>query len=109
MTLAGIQGISVSLYEAARVDGATEWEMFWKITLPMITPVMLLTTVYTIVASTVEDSDVVNYIVNTAFKNTNVSFEYSAAMGWIYFIFILALIGVVFAVMKPFVSRVSEV
>lgn len=109
MTLAGIQGISVSLYEAARVDGATEWEMFWKITLPMITPVMLLTTVYTIVASTVEDSEVVNYIVNTAFASTNVSFEYSAAMGWIYFAFILALIGIVFALMKPFVSRVSEV
>lgn len=109
MTLAGIQGISSALYEAARVDGATEWEMFWKITLPMITPVLLLTTVYTIVASTVEDSDVVNYIVNTAFKNTNVNFEYSAAMGWIYFIFILALIGIVFVLMKPFVNRVAEV
>lgn len=109
ITLAGIQGISVSLYEAARVDGATEWEMFWKITLPMITPVLLLSTVYTIVASTVEDSKVVNYIVDTAFQGTSVRFEYSAAMGWIYFIFILALVGVVFAIMKPFVNRVAEV
>lgn len=109
ITLAGIQGISVSLYEAARVDGATEWEMFWKITLPMITPVLLLSTVYTIVASTVEDSKVVNYIVDTAFQGTSVQFEYSAAMGWIYFIFILALVGVVFAIMKPFVNRVAEV
>ena len=109
ITLAGIQGISISLYEAARVDGATEWEMFWKITLPMITPVLLLSTVYTIVASTIEDSKIVNYIVETAFKGTNVQFEYSAAMGWIYFIFILALVGIVFAIMKPFINRVSEV
>ncbi len=109
MTLAGIQGISVSLYEAARVDGATEWEMFWKITLPMITPVMLLTTVYTIIASTVENSKVVNYIVNTAFKGESVKFEYAAAMGWIYFVFILLLIGIVFVAMKPFVNRVAEI
>lgn len=109
ITLAGIQGISTSLYEAARVDGATEWEMFWKITLPMITPVLLLSTVYTIVASTVEDSKVVNYIVQTAFQGQVVDFEFSAAMGWIYFIFILALVGVVFAIMKPFVNRVAEV
>ena len=109
ITLAGIQGIAVSLYEAARVDGATEWEMFWKITLPMISPVLLLSTVYTIVASTIDDSKVVNYIVNTAFNSQSVKFEYSAAMGWIYFIFILALVGLVFAIMKPFVNRVAEV
>ena len=40
--LAGLQGISSSLYEAAKVDGATQWEMFWKITLPLISPVILL-------------------------------------------------------------------
>lgn len=109
ITLAGIQGISISLYEAARVDGATEWEMFWKITLPMISPVLLLSTVYTIVASTVEDSKVVNYIVDTAFDGTKVQFEFSAAMGWIYFLFILLLVGIVFAIMKPFINRVAEV
>ncbi len=45
--LAGLQGISPSLYEAAKCDSATEWEMFWKITLPMISPVILLNIVYT--------------------------------------------------------------
>lgn len=48
--LAGLQGIPGSLYEAAHVDGATEWEMFWKITLPMISPVILMNVVYTIVS-----------------------------------------------------------
>lgn len=110
LALAGIQGISPYLYESARVDGATEWEMFWKITLPMISPVLLLCMVYTIVASTVSDSRVVNYIVECAFGERNGrQFEFSAAMGWIYFLFILALIGVVFAIMRPFIKRVTEV
>ncbi len=109
ITLAGIQQISPALYEAARVDGATEWEMFWKITLPMITPVLLLTTVYTIVASTIEDSQVVNYIIANAFNGEHVEFEFSAAMGWVYFLFVLALVGIVFAAMRPFIKRVAEV
>ena len=107
--LAGFQNIPASLYEAARVDGATEWEMFWKITLPMITPVLLLTTVYTIVASTIEDSQVVNYIIANAFNGEHVQFEFSAAMGWVYFLFVLALVGIVFAAMRPFIKRVAEV
>ncbi|MBQ8338177.1 MAG: sugar ABC transporter permease, partial [Oscillospiraceae bacterium] len=49
--LAGLQGVPSSLYEAARVDAATEWEMFWLITLPMITPMMLLNMVFTVVDS----------------------------------------------------------
>ena len=44
--LIGIQKIPQELYEAARVDSATEWEIFWKITLPMISPIILLVIVY---------------------------------------------------------------
>ena len=40
--LSGLQGISDSLYESADCDGATAWEMLWKITLPMLAPVTLL-------------------------------------------------------------------
>ena len=47
--LAGLQGISPSLYEASSIEGATSWENFWKITLPMISPVVLVNSVYTIV------------------------------------------------------------
>ena len=108
IAMAGIQGISPALYEAARVDGATEWEMFWKITLPMITPVLLLNTVYTIVAAMIEESSVVEYIIYNAFESTPIRFEYSAAMGWIYFAFILALVLLVFLCMHPFVKRVTN-
>ena len=88
--LAGLQGISGSLYEAARVDGATEWEMFWKITLPMISPVIMMNIVYTIVAFFTDTTNpMVDYIYKMNF--TNQMFENAAAMSWIYFIFALVL------------------
>ncbi len=88
--LAGLQGISGSLYEAAKVDGATEWEMFWKITLPMITPIILMNMVYTIVAFFTDGTNpMVDYIKKVNF--TNQQYEYGAAMSWIYFIFALVL------------------
>ncbi|MBR5110455.1 MAG: sugar ABC transporter permease [Clostridia bacterium] len=88
--LAGLQGISGSLYEAAKVDGATEWEMFWKITLPMISPVIMMNIVYTVVAFFVDTTNpMVDYIYKMNF--TNQQFEYAAAMSWVYFIFALAL------------------
>ncbi len=92
--LAGLQGISSSLYEAARVDGATEWEMFWKITLPMISPVILMNVVYTIVAFFTDGTNpIVDYIYKQSFSNPQ-QFAHGAAMGWVYFAFAFILCGV---------------
>jgi multiple sugar transport system permease protein len=49
--LAALQGVPRELYEAARVDGATGWVLFKRITLPMISPTVLLTVIITIVGS----------------------------------------------------------
>jgi multiple sugar transport system permease protein len=49
--LAALQGVPANLYEAARVDGATRWRQFRSITLPMITPTILLTSIITVVGS----------------------------------------------------------
>ena len=108
IALAGLQGISASLYESGRVDGATEWEMFWKITLPMMSPILLLNTVYTIVVSMTDSGGIVDYIVAKAFNSTPIQFEYSAALGWIYFAFILLLVLAVFLVFRPFVNRAAD-
>ena len=84
--LAGLQGIPGSLYEAAHVDGATEWEMFWKITLPMISPVILMNVVYTIVSFFTDGTNpIVDYIYKQSFQN--MQFAHGAAMGWVYFLF----------------------
>ncbi len=49
--LSGIQSVSKSLYEAAKIEGATQYEIFWKITFPMVSPLMLTAGIYTVVDS----------------------------------------------------------
>lgn len=49
--LAGMQTIDPTLYEAAMVDGANRWQMFWEITLPMLRPVMLFVAVIVLIGS----------------------------------------------------------
>ena len=105
--LAGLQGISSSLYEAARVDSATEWEMFWKITLPMISPVILLNVIYTIIDSFTDTSNpIVDYVLDIGF--TKSQFEYSAAISWLYFIFVLFVCGIVYFMMRNKVYDTSK-
>ncbi len=108
--LAGLQSISPSLYEAARIDGATEWELFWKVTIPMISPMMLLNLVYTIVDSfTSSDNELLAYIKTYGFSNAE--FQYASAMGWIYFAFIGVLVAIIFGIMQKYMhtSEVEEV
>lgn len=49
--LAGLQGIPRELYEAARVDGAGELKIFWKITVPLMVPVFILVSVLTVLGT----------------------------------------------------------
>ncbi|MGI2297808.1 carbohydrate ABC transporter permease [Paenibacillus sp. GXUN7292] len=87
--LAGLQSISASLYEAAKMEGATGYESFWKITFPMISPLLLTNTIYTIIDS-FYDSSVTSMIQQAAFTSFN--FGVSAAMAWIYFLVISLLL-----------------
>ena len=108
--LSGLQSISPSLYEAAKIDGATEWEIFWKVTVPMISPMLLLNIVYTLVNSFTNISNpLLEYIQEFGFKNAQ--FAYGAALGWIYFAFIGFIVAIVFAVMQKYMhtSEVEEV
>ncbi|BFH64134.1 carbohydrate ABC transporter permease [Paenibacillus azoreducens] len=89
--LAGLQSVSPALYEASRIEGATGYEMFWKVTFPMMTPLILTNTVYSIIDSFSHNS-INSLISETAFK----SFEFgqSAAMSWIYFAVVTVILGV---------------
>jgi multiple sugar transport system permease protein len=49
--LAALQDIPDSLYEAASIDGATRWQQFWYITLPMLRPILVFIVITTIIAS----------------------------------------------------------
>lgn len=93
--LAALQTISPQLYEAAKCDGATPWESFWKITLPMITPMILVNILYSIVNSfTKVNNPLMEYIYDVLFRKSQ--FGYASALGWIYFIVIFIIIVLVF-------------
>jgi ABC-type sugar transport system permease subunit len=81
--LAGIQTISPQLYEASKMEGATGYEAFWKITFPMVSPLILVNVIYTIVDS-VSTNKVTDLILKTGFSAFN--FGLSSAMATIYFI-----------------------
>lgn len=84
--LAGRQTISPTIYEAARIDGAGPWEMFWKITLPGLVPFVLLNVIYTTV-------DLFTFPTNPILmKFSATSYGFSSALVWIYFIIIFMFI-----------------
>lgn len=92
--LAGLQTISPSLYEAAVVEGATNWEMFWKITFPMISPLILVNIVYSVVDSfTNPTNQMMETIMHSAFNES--AYGYSSAIAWIYFIAVMLILGVI--------------
>jgi multiple sugar transport system permease protein len=51
LLFAGLQAIPDDVYEAARVDGASEWRMFWRITLPLLRPVLAVVLIMTVIGS----------------------------------------------------------
>jgi len=105
--LSGLQSISDALYESADIDGATAWEKFWKITIPMIAPTMLLVIVFALVDGfTHARNPMLELIQTRAF--TDIMFERAAAMGWIYFAFILLLLMVVFVGLRAYIESGSS-
>jgi ABC-type sugar transport system permease subunit len=105
--IAGLQGISKSLYEAGRIDGANEWTLFWKVTLPVISPIMLVVIIFTIVDSFTDVfNPVLHYIKEQAFPSQEFGdasardFGYSSALSWIYFLIIFSLIMLVNFLMR---------
>ena len=97
--LSALNGISPSIFEASKVEGATRWEEFWKITFPMITPMILVNFVYTIVDTfTYPGYGMLAYIQTQAFSLNRMG--YASALSWIYFAIVFVLLGIVYGVLK---------
>ena len=82
--LTGLQAISPSLYEAADVEGCTAWESFWKITFPMVSPLLLVNCIYTIIDFFTKNNNTVMERVYEIMYSKG-EFGRAAAMSWIYF------------------------
>lgn len=93
--LAAIQSVPKHLYEAAKIEGATKYESFWKITLPMVSPMIITVMVYTIVDSFLRSD--INDVIDLQYKNS--AYGRHAAMSWIYFgaavLILVVMIGIV--------------
>ena len=100
--LSGLQSISPAIYEACRIDGATSWETFWKITFPMISPMILVNAVYTIIDSfTTESNSVMTYIAQV-YKSSDGQVR-SSAMAWMYFLLVMLILAAVGGLFSAFV------
>ena len=103
--LAGLQNIEYSVYEAAKIDGANGWKTFWKITVPLLKPTIIMTFIMSINGTLQLFDESVNltkggpanstitmshYVYNTCFINVP-NFGYAAAMSFIIFIMVAIL------------------
>ena len=105
--IAGLNSIPTSLYEAARVDGASPWESFWKITLPMLSPVILLVTIYAMIDQlTFPENPMIKYIMQVGVRGQQL--EYASALGMAYFIVVFLQIALVVRIMSKFVFYAGE-
>ena len=106
--LSALQSINPAIYESCKIDGATSWETFWKITFPMISPMILVNGIYTIIDSFTNSQNVVMaYIAETYSKGSEVL---SSAMAWIYFLIVIVVVAIIGAIFSAFVfyGRKSE-
>ena len=106
--LAGLQSINPSIYESCTMEGATPWETFWKITFPMISPMILVNAVYTVIDSFTSKSNQVMSYINSLYNGgggATVSNPktLSTAMSWIYFLLVVLLLGLVALLISSFV------
>lgn len=109
--LSGIQSVSKQLYEAAKIEGATQYEIFWKITFPMVSPLMLTAGVYTVVDSFLR-SDLLN-LMDTYATSGDVAFTLGlgnltkdgiyAAMSMLFVLVALAVVAIVVIVIRRMV------
>lgn len=89
----GLQKINVSLYEAAKIDSANSWQILWKIILPIIRPIALVVTIFTIAQLGTYDTNPVYTLINTATANTSGGLGFAATYAWIYSLIVLIIIG----------------
>ena len=98
--LAGLQKIGDPIYEAASIDGATAWQKFWKITLPHLRPMILVSAAYTVVDLSGKTTTAMHTLIEKNMMNIEKPYSYSAALSWLYTIVVLLILGIIFLILK---------
>jgi len=104
--LAGLQNIEYSVYEAAKIDGANGWKTFWKITVPLLKPTIVMTMIMSINGTLQLFDESVNltsggpanttitmshYIYNNSFGKGVANFGYASALSFLVFMMVAVL------------------
>lgn len=96
----GLQKINPSLFEAAKIDSANNWQILWKIIIPIIKPIALVCTIFTIAQLGTYDTNPVYGLIKTATGNLAGGLGYAATYAWIYSFLVLLIIGIAFLIFK---------
>jgi ABC-type sugar transport system permease subunit len=111
--MVGLATIPEEVYQAARLDGASEWRVAWHISLPLVKPMLLILLVlrtgsafgllveYLVLklpGDTTRSWTV--YMYNIAFVNGNLAWGYAAAIGWLGTIFMLLAVGIQYRLLR---------
>ena len=104
--LAGLQNIEYSVYEASKIDGANGWKTFWKITVPLLKPTIVMTMIMSINGTLQLFDESVNltsggpanttitmshYIYNNSFGKGVANFGYASALSFLVFMMVAVL------------------
>ncbi len=92
----GLQKINPSLYEAAEIDSATSWQILWKITIPIMKPIALVVSIFTIAQLGTFSTNPVFDLIKKATENTSGGLGIAATYSWIYSFIVLSIIGITF-------------
>lgn len=96
----GLQKINPSLYEAAEIDGATFWQMLWKITMPLIKPIVLVASIFTIVQLGLYNLNPVYTMIQETIYNTTGGLGLASAYAWVYSIIVLMFVTLAFIMFR---------
>lgn len=98
--LASLQKIDPNLYEAAKIDGGSNWECFWKITLPTIKPIILINLVYTLISLANSGQNPIIDLIYANMFNATRGYGFASAMAWMYAMIIGLMLLIIFLIFK---------
>ena len=96
----GLQKINPSLYEAAQIDSANAWQILWKITMPIIKPIALVVTIFTIANLGTFSTNPVYTLIGKATENTSGGLGIASTYAWLYSLVVLLIIGAAFLIFR---------
>lgn len=100
--ITALKAIPTQLYEVASIEGASAWETFWKVTFPMLGPIIMVNIVYTVSDAFMDQSNTTMSLIVEEGRKLN--YAYSATMAWVYFIVIFMVIGLVYFIVDRRIS-----